>query len=59
MVIIKNAEQINGIRRSSQLAAQTLQHLESYIKPGITTESLNQIAHQFIVSHGAIPAPLN
>ena len=59
MIIIKNIEQINGIRRSGRLAAQTLQHLESYIKPGINTESLNQIAHQFIVSHGAIPASLN
>jgi methionyl aminopeptidase len=59
MIIIKNTEQINGIRRSSRLAAQSLQHLESYIKPGINTESLNQIAHQFIISHGAIPASLN
>lgn len=59
MVIIKNTEQISGIRKSSHLAALTLKHLEGYVKPGINTESLNQIAHQFITSHGAIPAPLN
>jgi methionyl aminopeptidase len=59
MVIIKNQNQINGIRESSKLAAATLQHLSAYIKPGISTEDLNQIAHGFITSHHAIPAPLN
>ncbi|MFA6602391.1 MAG: type I methionyl aminopeptidase [Candidatus Shapirobacteria bacterium] len=58
MVIIKTPKQIEGIRLSSCLAAQTLAHTASYIRPGVSTATLNDIAHQFITSHDAIPAPL-
>ncbi len=59
MVIIKNAKQIGGIRRSSILAAKTLKLVGQSIKPGVTTEYLNQIAHKFILDNHATPAPLN
>lgn len=59
MIIIKNGEQIDGIRRSSQLAAATLSHTAGFVRPGISTEFLNQQAHRFILDHHAIPAPLN
>lgn len=59
MVIIKTPAQIDGIRRSCVLAAQTLKYLSAFVKPGITTESLNTLAHQFILDHHATPAPLN
>ena len=59
MVIIKTPLQIEGIRKSSVLAAQTLKYLSGFVKPGITTEFLNQKAHQYIIDHHAIPAPLN
>ena len=59
MIIIKTPPQIQGIRRSSRLAAATLKYLSQFVKPGISTEKLNQLAHQFIVKHNAIPAPLN
>lgn len=59
MVIIKNSVQIDGIRKSSKLAAQTLDYLKQFIKVGITTEELNTLAHKYIVSHNATPAPLN
>lgn len=59
MVIIKTPTQIQGIRRSSVLAAQTLTYVSGFIKPGITTDFLNQLAHKFIIDHQAIPAPLN
>ena len=55
-IIIKTPEQIEGIRRSSKLAGETLKHLESHIKPGITTLALNNIAEKFMRDHGAIPA---
>ena len=58
-VIIKTPEQIEGIRKSCQLAAKTLNFLRDEVKPGISTESLNQLADKFIRDHGAIPAPLN
>lgn len=59
MIIIKTREQIEDIRRSSRLATEALKYVSKLIKPGITTESLNQAGHQFIIDHKAIPAPLN
>jgi methionyl aminopeptidase len=59
VIIIKTSQQIDGIRRSSKLAAETLNYLSSFVKPGISTEKLNTLAHRYIISHHAIPAPLN
>jgi methionyl aminopeptidase len=55
-IVIKTPEQIEGIRRSSELAAKTLKHLEQYIKPGIKTIELNDIAEEFMRAHNARPA---
>lgn len=59
MIIIKNKDQIEGIRRSSKLAASLLNEISSLIKPGIDTESINAFAHNFIIKNKALPAPLN
>ncbi len=56
---LHSPEDFIGMRRAGRLAAQTLDHVEAFIKPGVSTERLNQVCHEFIVSHGAIPAPLN
>lgn len=58
-IIIKTPEEIEKIRIASKLAAEVLIMIEPYIKPGITTEELNKICHNYIteVQH-AIPAPL-
>ena len=40
------------------MAAQTLAHVGQFVKPGITTDELDKIAHDFTLSHGAKPAPL-
>ena len=58
-IIIKTQQQIDGIRRASRLAAQTLDMLTPRIVPGITTEQINTWVHDFTVKNGAIPAPLN
>jgi methionyl aminopeptidase len=58
-IIVKTPRQIEGIRKSSQLAAATLKHIEPYVVPGITTLELNDIAEAFVRENGAIPAPLN
>lgn len=57
-IIIKNQEQIEGIRKSSRLAAQALLFIESYVKEEVTTGYLNQLLETFIRDHGAVPAPL-
>jgi methionyl aminopeptidase len=59
VILIKTPAQIEGIRQSSKLAAQTLEYLSKFVKPGINTEELNQLAHKYIVDHKAIPAPLD
>lgn len=58
-IIIKNEEQIDGIRKSSQLAGQALQFIGEYVKPGVNTEYLDNLIEEYIRDHGAIPAPLN
>lgn len=59
MILVKTEEQIEGIRRSCQLAAATLVHLAKFVEPGITTNKLDELAMEFIRDHGAIAAPLN
>ena len=59
MISIKTPEDIENMRHSCQLAAQTLLMIEAYVCPGVTTGKLNDICHQFILDHGAIPSPLN
>jgi methionyl aminopeptidase len=58
MIPIKTPEQIEGIRKSSQLAAKTLVYLEQFAIPGVSTEEINNKADEFIREHGAIPACL-
>lgn len=55
-IIIKTPEQIEGIRKSSRLAASVLNMIEPYIKPGISTEELDQICNTYILNNGGISA---
>lgn len=48
-----------AMRKSGKLAAEVLDFITPYVKPGITTEELDRLCHGFIVDHGAVPAPLN
>ncbi len=59
MITIKTKEEIELMRKSGRLAAETLNHLEKLLKPGMSTLEVNNICHDYILSHGAIPAPLN
>ncbi|MCZ6483701.1 MAG: type I methionyl aminopeptidase [Alphaproteobacteria bacterium] len=57
-ITIHDAEGFEGMRRAGRLGAETLDLITPHVKPGVTTEELDQLCHDFIVSHGAIPAPL-
>lgn len=59
MIHIKTEEEIELMRKSCRLAAEVLLMIESYIQPGVTTDRLNDLCHEFIVGHGAVPSPLN
>jgi len=59
-IIIKTPSEIDKMRVAGRLAAEVLEMIESHVVPGITTEELNQICHDYIVDvQHAIPAPLN
>ena len=55
MILIKTAEEIELLRASNQLVSKTLAELAKYIKPGVSTERLDQVAEAFIRDHGAVP----
>ena len=55
-IIIKNSEQIEGIRKSCYLAAQTLDFAGQFVQPDVSTGFINAKIEEFILSHGAIPA---
>jgi methionyl aminopeptidase len=47
------------MRKAGHLAAQTLDFITPYVKEGVSTQELNDLCHDFIIRHNAIPAPLN
>lgn len=55
---IKNAEQIEKIRRAGTIAARAIELVGQNIRPGITTDDLDRIAHKFIIDQGAYPSTL-
>lgn len=55
----KTPEQIAGIRKAGQLTVATLDMVAGEIRPGITTDYINTLVHEFTINHQAIPAPLN
>ena len=56
---LKEKAHIKGIRRAGRLVLKTLSLVEAEIRPGITTDSINSLVHEFTIKNGAIPAPLN
>jgi methionyl aminopeptidase len=58
-ITIHKPEDFEPMRRAGRLAAETLDMIGPHVVPGVSTETLNTICHDFIVAHGAIPAPLN
>jgi methionine aminopeptidase type I len=59
-VTIKTAEEQDKMRIAGRLAADVLDMIGDYVKPGITTGELDQICHDYITGvQDAVPAPLN
>lgn len=58
-ILIKNDKQIEGIRSACRLAAKILDKTCELAQAGITTQELNDFAHQLHLDAGAIPAPLH
>lgn len=59
-VSIKNEVDIEKMRVAGRLASEVLDFISPYVKPGITTEELDRICHDYMVNvQKTIPAPLN
>lgn len=58
-ITIHTAADFDGMRAAGRLAAETIDYITEFVKPGVATEYLDKLCHDFIVDHGAIPAPLN
>lgn len=59
-VHIKTPEEIQKMRVAGRLAAEVLEMIEPFVKPGISTQEIDEICHRYIVEQQhAIPAPLN
>jgi methionyl aminopeptidase len=55
---VQDEETIARMRVAGKLAAQALAETASHIAPGVTTDQLDQVAHEFLCDHGAYPSPL-
>ncbi len=55
---IKTPETIERIRVAARLAAQALQTVGEAVAPGVTTDELDRIGHEFLLDHGAYPSTL-
>ena len=56
---LKEEADIEGIRRAGQLVLNTFEQIEDMIRPGVKTDEINTIVHEFTIKNGAQPAPLN
>ncbi|MDT8405889.1 MAG: type I methionyl aminopeptidase [Methylococcales bacterium] len=57
---IKTPDEIEHMRRAGRLAAEVLEMVAEYVVPGVSTDELNQICHDYMVNEQqVVPAPLN
>ena len=55
---VYDAAGIARIREAGRLAAEAMEHTAAHIRPGVTTDELDRIAHQYLVERGAYPSCL-
>src|SRR5215469_5133469 len=55
---VKDAETIERMRQAGRIAAQALAEVGKHVEPGVTTDELDRIGHEFLCDHGAYPSTL-
>lgn len=55
---VRTRDEIEKIRAAGKIAAQAIELVGSHAKPGVTTDELDRIGHEFIISQGAYPSTL-
>ncbi len=58
-IVIHTTQDFEAMRRAGRLGAETLDYITPHVVPGVSTEDLDRLCHDFIVGHDAVPAPLN
>ena len=59
-ITIKDENGVQGMRVAGRLASEVLDYLTPHVVPGVTTNELDKLCHDYITQvQGAIPAPLN
>jgi methionyl aminopeptidase len=59
-VVLKSADEIEHMRVAGRLAAEVLDYIAAYVKPGVTTGELDRLCHEYMVGvQHTVPAPLN
>ena len=58
-ITIHTPEDFAGMRAAGHLAAETLDALAPHVRTGVTTATLDEICHEYILARHAVPAPLN
>ncbi len=56
MIIIRSPREIEQIRRANVVVAEVLERLKALVVPGVTTDELDGISEEIILSKGAVPA---
>src|SRR5258706_9051346 len=55
---VKDPETIDRMRVAGRIAARALAEVGRHVAPGVTTDELDQVGHEFLVDHGAYPSTL-
>ncbi|WP_113700707.1 type I methionyl aminopeptidase [Nonomuraea lactucae] len=55
---VKTPETIERMRVAGRIAAQALEEVGRHVRPGVTTDELDRIGHEFLIDHGAYPSTL-
>ncbi|MFB4307963.1 type I methionyl aminopeptidase [Actinomadura sp. GTD37] len=55
---VKTPEVIERMRVAGRIAAQALQEVGRHVRPGVTTDELDVVGHEFMLDHGAYPSTL-
>ncbi len=55
---VKDQQTIERMRVASKIAAQALAEVGRHVQPGVTTDELDRVGHDFLVDHGAYPSTL-
>lgn len=55
---IRDTETIEKMRIAGRIAAGAMHEVSKYIQPGVTTDELDRIGHEYVCDHGAYPSTL-